>query len=77
MNGDEGEGGEVRRLTIDKAHYKDCKLPPNFYVKKNFVSTGEILALEPFTLLIPYTEDAILYIAALHEEYLANDDIPE
>ena len=77
MNGDEGEGGEVRRLTIDKAHYKNCKLPPNFYVKKYFVSTGEILALEPFTLLIPYIEDAILYIAALHEEYLANDDIPE
>ena len=75
LGGDEGSGGEVRRLFIDKAHYTNCKLPPTFYVKKYFVAKGENpgFGMHRF----PFAENAIFYIASSNEEHLDNDDPPE
>ena len=76
INGKVGQGGEIKRYTIDTAHYGEaCKLEPDFFVKKYFIRKGDDPKIGLFK--IPYEEDAIAYIAVPGEDLVNDDDPPE
>ena len=46
--GEEGQGGDVKKFEFDFAHYKHCKLPSHkpFFVKKYYIKNGDEYFLE-------------------------------
>ena len=81
VSGHTGNGGEVGKYIIDKAHYEHCKLSPRIFIKKYFISKGESLRslypLNPSLRPLEFVEDAILYVVAANRDLLNDDDTPE